>query len=139
MKKNEPVRKIMTENPVSVQLGAKLSEVRAILDDNKFHHVPVLDGEKLVGVISHQDILRVAVGDPKQMDERELDAMLDFSLTLDHVMTKEPVTIEPSGTVRDAAEVFAEGHFHSLPVVEDQVMVGILTSTDVVRYLLSQY
>lgn len=139
MKKNEPIKNIMTKAPVVVALGRKLSEVRAILDDHPFHHVPVVDGDRVVGMISHQDILRVALGDPGKMDKRELDVMLDYALDLDSVMTWDPVTISPDDTVRKAAEVFAEGRFHALPVVEGGKLVGIVTSTDVVRYFLNQY
>jgi CBS domain-containing protein len=139
MKKNEPIKTIMSASPVTVQLGSKLSAVREILDANPFHHVPVVEGEKLVGMISHQDILRVAMGDPKEMDKRELDALLDYSLDIESVMTREPVTVGMEAMVRDAAAIFAEGRFHSLPVMDDGKLVGIVTSTDVVRYFLSQY
>ena len=139
MKKNEPLKNIMSKDPKSVQVGAKLSDVRQLLDDHAFHHVPVLDGTKVVGMVSHQDILRVAVGDPERMDKRELDVMLDYSLSLDEVMSADLVTVGPDQTVREAAEIFAEGRIHSLPVVEGDKLVGIVTSTDVVRYFLHQY
>jgi len=139
MKKNEPIKNVMSKDPVTVQLGSKLSDVRQILDENSFHHVPVVDGQRVVGMISHQDILRVALGDPDKMDKRELDVMLDYSLSLDQVMSGELRTAEPDHTVREAAEIFAEGKIHSLPVVDGDRLVGILTSTDVVRYFLQQY
>ena len=58
MKRNEPVRKIMTSNPVTVQLGQSVAEAYKMLLEYDFHHVPVLDGKKLVGLITSTDIAR---------------------------------------------------------------------------------
>jgi CBS domain-containing protein len=54
-------------------------------------------------------------------------------------MKAEPVTIPVSGTVRDAANVLSRGEFHSLPVVDGRKLAGMVTSTDLIRYLVDQY
>ena len=139
MKKNESIRKIMTENPETVHLGMKLSEVRGKLQEAPFHHLPVVDGKKLIGMISTTDVLGLVLGHGGQLHERQLEAMLDHSLTIDDVMTKNITTLDANQMVRDGANLLSEGVFHALPVVEGDELVGIVTSTDLIRYLVDQY
>ena len=134
----EPVSKIMTRDLETVHVGQKLSEVRRMLANNPYHHVPVVSGEKLVGLISSTDIVRLSLA-IYGVDERAVDAMLDSQHTIEGVMSKTLTTIGVKDTVREAAELLAEGTFHSLPVVDEGKLVGLVTSTDVIRYLLAQY
>ncbi len=53
-------------------------------------------------------------------------------------MQKDPVTIAENATVKDAAEILAKGEFHSVPVVSGAKLVGLVTSTDLIKYLLAQ-
>ena len=137
MKRNEPVSHIMTKNPFSVQRGQKVSDVRHVLVERNVHHVPVLDGKKLVGMMSMMDMMRLSWG---AQDGRTMDALLDHTVTLNDVMAKEPVRIRQGHSIREAAELLSGGQFHALPVVgDDDELVGILSSTDLIRYLIEQY
>lgn len=139
MKRNDPISKIMSTEIVSVHVKQKLSEVRHVLGENNIHHVPVLSGEKLVGMVSTTDMVKLTF-EPYDADERSVDAILDYQFKLEDVMQKELTTIKTSQTVRDAAELLGEGKFHSIPVVDDDDnLKGIVTSTDLIRYLLKQY
>ena len=135
MKRNEPISKIMSTELQTVHHGQKLSEVREIMAENDIHHVPVVSGEKLVGLLSSADILKASYGN----SQGEIDSTLDSTNDLEHLMKKEPQTVSSSATVRDAAEVLANGSFHCLPVVDEQRLVGLVTSTDLIRYLVDQY
>lgn len=132
MKRNEPVSKIMTRNPVTAHRAMKVSEVRKILSDGRFHHVPVVDGKRLIGIISSTDLLRLAWGFD---DERGLDALLDHLKSIPEVMNAAE-SIPHTTPIRRAVEILAEGRFNSLPVVDDGELVGIVTSRDIMRYLL---
>lgn len=139
MKKNELVTKIATKTLITVNSDQKLSEVRDVLKQYEIHHVPVIEGEKLVGMISSTDIMSLTF-DAYGTDERAQDAVLDHQFQLTDVMQKDVETISEKASVRDAAELLAEGRFHSVPVVgEDGKLVGLVTSTDLIRYLLEQY
>jgi CBS domain-containing protein len=72
-------------------------------------------------------------------DDRAVDAVLDHSVTLEQVMKTEPVTVPHDGYVRQAAQLLADGDFHALPVVSGKKLVGMVTSTDIIKYLLAQY
>ncbi len=135
MKKNEPIRNIMTAQVTSVQRGQKPSEVRKLFEKEGFHHVPVLDGESLVGMISTSDMLRISY-DALGADTREMDQFLDHNFSLDQIMATDVVTLKDGDTVRDAAAALGRGQFHSVPVVDrDKRLMGIVTSTDLINYL----
>jgi CBS domain-containing membrane protein len=68
-----------------------------------------------------------------------VDAVLDHSITLEDAMKKDPVTLPQDGYVRQAAEILSEGDFHSLTVVSGKKLVGIVTTTDLIKYLVSQF
>ena len=104
------------------------------------HHLPVVSGQKLIGIISNSDVLRVSFGDAFQADERAVDATLDHTMTIEQLMQKDPVSVRETASIREAAQALVEGSFHSLPVVSDgQKLVGLVTSTDLIRYLLDQF
>jgi CBS domain-containing protein len=136
MKRNEPVTYVMTRDPLHVQRGQPVSVARKLMEDHGFHHVPVCHGKRLVGVISAQDILARSWG---ASDERALDQLLDHTVTTEHLMSKAPRTVSTKDTVRAAAELLSAGSFHAVPVVDENGdLAGIVTSTDLVRYLLEQ-
>jgi CBS domain-containing membrane protein len=138
MKRNEPISHIMTPQPFTIHTGQKLSEARQMMAEGGFHHMPVTSGKKLVGLISTTDLLKAsyALG----VDPRESDAVLDHTHTVDGLMQKYPITLKTKQTVRDAVGIFAEGKFHSLPVIDDdENLVGMVTTTDVLRYMQDQY
>ncbi len=137
MRRNEPVSKIMTPNPVTVHLGQPLSEVQHLMTENRCHHMPVVSGDKLIGMVSSTDLLRVTYA--WGQDARHAEAVLDHTHSIEDVMQPGLVTISPKTTIREAAGIFAKNWFHALPVVEDGKLVGIVTTTDLLNYLLDQY
>lgn len=137
MKRNEPVSHLMTHNPYAVQRGQPVSEVRKIMAETGVHHVPVVEGKTLVGMVSMTDLVRLSWG---AADGRGLDALLDHTVELDQVMTRTPVHVRQSQSIREAAELLSPGTFHAIPVVDEaERLTGILTTTDLIRYLLEQY
>ena len=139
MKKNESVTKVMTTSPLTVGRNEPVSKARRILQENEIHHLPVTNGESLAGILTSSDLLRVSFGEFGNQDGRNLDAMLDHTYTITDLMNPSPTTIDKTKTVRDAATILANSGFHSLPVVDGENLVGIVTSTDLIRYLLAQY
>ncbi len=139
MKRNEPVTKIMSRHLVTVHHGDSLSKARQLMQERGVHHVPVVSGDQLVGMISYNDILRVSFGDAFNTDPRAEAAVLDHTMTLEKVMTSDVSKLTEHSTIREAAELLAQGKFHSLPVVSGSKLVGMVTSTDLIRYLLEQF
>ncbi len=139
MKKNEPIKSIMTADPFHVERGEAISKVRRALASQQIHHVPVTESGKLVGIISSTDMMRLTL-EAWGHDAEAVDAMLDRLFTVDQVMNHTPEHLFADDTVRDAAKLLADGSFHSAPIVDgDGALVGIVTSTDLIKYLLEQY
>lgn len=139
MKKNESVTHIMSAEPLTVGTNEPVSQARRLLEDNDIHHLPVVDGSALVGIVTSSDFLRVSFGEFGNQDTRSLDAVLDHTYSVTDLMNQAPTTIESTQTVRDAAGILVASGFHSLPVVNNSELVGIVTSTDLIQYLLDQY
>ena len=125
MKHRDPLSHVITTNLKTVQISQKMSEVHRLVVENQIHHVPVVDGRRLVGMISTTDIIRLNITVSNADD-----------WTIEKVMKKNLVTIEINDTVRKAAHLLSDGMFHSLPVIDkDNNLIGIITSTDLIRYL----
>lgn len=133
------VSSIMTRDVVAAHLGQRPSEVRHLLVDHGVHHIPIVDGGNLVGIISATDLHKLSMAS-YGADERAVDAFLDHQFSVEDIMKTRLVTVAGTDTIRRAAEILGEGVFHSLPVVDPTGrLVGMVTTTDLVRYLLEQY
>ena len=139
MKKNESITKIMSTNITAVHQGQKLSDVRHIICDSNIHHIPVVDGKVLIGLISFTDLMKLNIV-ISGADERTIDSIVDQQFTIQDVMTTDLTTLKNTDTVRQASKILAESNFHSLPVVnEKKEIVGIVTMSDLIKYLNDQY
>lgn len=138
MKKNESVVKIMTKELITIHDGEPVSKLRKIFEQDSIHHIPVVSGEKLIGIVSWNDFMRVSFGEFGNQDANGLDAILDHTYKIHEVMHPDPTTMPSDGTIRDAARVLGSSDFHSLPVVEGEKLVGLVTSTDLINYLADQ-
>jgi len=139
MKKREPVASIMTKSVVTAHLNK--DTLRTIKDEFKKHrirHIPVMNGQDLVGIVSKNDLMRLSFGNLFDGQEAADEAIFDM-LSIEQVMTHYPSTISPDTEIREVAKIFVEQDFHSLPVVENNELKGIVTSTDIIEYMLGQY
>lgn len=139
VKKNESITHIMSEDVFAVHQNQKVSEIRKLLAENSIHHVPVVDGKKLIGMLSSTDIMKVsftAIG----ADQKAVDAYLDSMFQVSDIMIKNVVSINEKDSIRSAAELLADGNFHAVPIVDSEMQLkGIVSSTDLIKYLLKQY
>ena len=137
MKNDAPVAEVMTPHPRSVRIDQQLSDARAALADHRIHHLPIVDGQRLVGIISITDLLEY--GFRPRDTHQNLDDYLDTHFSIEQIMQSDVVTIPSDSTVHDAAKALSTGALHAVPVVDDNGnLIGIVTSTDLVSYLASQ-
>ena len=121
---NEPISSIMTKKVVTVRPQDTLEVVKDILFFKHVHHIPVVEGHTLVGIITSFDLVRLG----RCQDEYKQVKVSD-------VMTTKVATLGPNDKIGAAAEVFLENLFHGLPIVnEDKDLVGIITTHDVLKY-----
>lgn len=120
---NETVKTIMSTELKTVSPNDSLSKVKELLINNRIHHIPVIEGKKLVGLVTTYDLFKLSI-DLKDYENTKVS----------DVMTRKLAVIEPTDKVGTAAEIFMEHLFHAVPVVQDGELVGIVTSFDVLRY-----
>ena len=136
MQANTPISRIMTRKPETVKPADTMEAVRKIFEKRGFHHIPVVDGERLVGLVSYTDYLQLirTVFDNGQ-ETRVNEKILNATLAKD-VMTESLLCLSPADTTETALRVFKANQFHSLPVVDDKGhLVGIVTTYDLMRVL----
>lgn len=136
MQANTPISRIMTRKPETVKPADTMEAVRKIFEKRGFHHIPVVDGERLVGLVSYTDYLQLirTVFDNSQ-ETRMNEKVLNATLVKD-VMTQSLLCLSPTDTTEAALRVFKANQFHSLPVVDDKGhLVGIVTTYDLMRVL----
>ncbi len=138
MKKREPVSQIMTHDVYTVNETDKLHEAVAIIRNHKIRHLPVVKGNAVTGIISRTDINRLTFGALFENQEGADEAVLEM-LSIPQVMTAKPRTVSSDTTIREVAEIFSNEEYHALPVVDNGELKGIVTTTDVIRYLLEQF
>lgn len=135
MKRNEPISKIMSRHLITITHGDPISKIRKTFTDSGVGHLPVVSGGKLVGIVSWTDLMRVSFGDAFGQGTAAVDATLDHTIKLEDIMQSDPVTLDHTATIRDATTVLTQAKFHSLPIVDGEHLVGIVTSTDLISYL----
>ncbi len=139
MKKNDPISHLDLKKVISVQEGQKISDARHIMCNENIHHVPVVNGTRLVGMVSFTDMMKLNLV-INGADERSVDTIIDQQFMLSDIMTVDLVTASSKSSVREVATILSNHSFHSLPLVDDAGnLEGIVTSTDLIQYLCDQY
>lgn len=139
MKANVPVSTIMTKNVIKLNLGDDLTKAETLFKKYHIRHIPVVNGNKILGMLSYTDLLRISFADAVDDEEMDIDVTVYNMFTIEQVMTRNLVTISPDSCIKEVAEILAVKEFHALPVVQDELLVGIVTTTDLIKYLLKQY
>lgn len=138
MKKSVPVSSIMTKNVVKLNLSDDLTKAEILFKKHHIRHIPVVNGNVIIGMLSYTDLLRISFADAIE-DEDDVDTTVYNMFTVEQVMAKKIVSISPETTIKEAAEILAKKEFHALPVCEGELLVGIITTTDLIKYLINQY
>ncbi len=138
MKKRVPVSTIMTKNLVTANVTDSLRHVSSLLKEHHIRHLPIVSGEQLVGIVSKSDIMRLSFGDMFDGQGAADEAVFDM-LKLEQVMVGNPITVNEDDNIKDVAEKFAGVEFHALPVMNGDKITGIVSTTDLIKYLLEQY
>ncbi len=139
MKKRMPVSAIMTKELVTINHTNDLTTAESLFKDQHIRHIPVVNGKEIIGMLSYTDLLRISYADAVYEDEAEVDTMVYNMFTIEQVMAKNLVKVSPQTTIKEVAEILSEKEFHALPVVDKNELVGIVTTTDLINYLLDQY
>ena len=139
MKKRTPVSKIMSDQPITLNHTDDLTTAEELFKLHSIRHIPIVSGSSVIGMLSHTDLMRVSYAENLEEYEAEVGIILNSIFTIEQVMTKNVVSVNSSDTIKEVAELLATREFHALPVVDNDKLVGIVTTTDLIMYLLDQY
>lgn len=127
------IRDVMTKSPVTVTEDTTVTEAKAIMNQHNFSKLPVLDKSKrLVGIITKNDIQKASPSDATTLDMFELGYLLS-KLTVGKFMTKKVITAQETEVIEEAARIMVDNNIGCIPVMNDDVLVGIVTENDLFR------
>ena len=129
----------MSTELITVNLTNNLIAAEKLFKKNSIRHILVVSGDDIIGILSLTDLLRVSFVDAYGSNESNVDTAVYNMLSIEQVMVKHLVSVSSTQTIREVAEVLAKNEFHALPVVDNNKLVGIVTTTDLLNYLLEQY
>lgn len=138
MDTKDKVSKIMTTELVQLNTSDDLYKAERLFNKHKIRHIPVLEGKKIVGILSLTDLMRISYADVIDEDDDTVESVVYNMFRLPQVMTRVPETVASETTIKEAAAILATREFHALPVVDKDELVGIVTTTDVIRYYLNE-
>ena len=131
------IDQIMSASPTIIRPDSSLRHVFKLMKMNGFRQLPVVDSGRLVGIITDRD-LRLALSEPDmETISWGNDARLD-RLKTEAYMTTDPKTVTPSTPIQTAAKLLVEHKIGALPVVENELIVGIVTTTDLLKLFFTE-
>jgi acetoin utilization protein AcuB len=136
--KSKPLRVAdwMTESVLAVETYDSIGVARELMAKHRVNQLPVLDNEVVVGIVTDRDLrdaypTSMDIGDTKKIDE------FAARYTVEEVMTHSVFTVEPDTPLRDAVTLLRQHRIGALPVVKDKTLVGIITRSDILDFVLS--
>ena len=138
MKKIELISTIMSTNIIALNREDDLEKAEILFKWHKIRHIPVVNEVVIIGMLSYTDLLRISFADAVDETETEIETLVYNMFTIDQVMAKNVVTVPSDATIKEVAKILATKEFHALPVVDNGCLVGIVTTTDLINYLLKQ-
>jgi len=139
MKKRTPVSAIMTTNVITVSSTDELETAEHLFKTKHIRHIPVVSGDKIIGMLSYTDLLRISFADAVDEDEASVDSIVYNMFTIEQVMAKNLISVRSETTIKEVAEILSKKEFHAIPVIDNEKLVGIVTTTDLINYLLDQF
>jgi CBS domain-containing membrane protein len=129
--RERPVSEVMSREVVTATVGEKLDLTQDIMNLGRVRHLPVLDSEqRVVGIISHRDVLAAAMTEVLDFDAQSRRTFLR-SIEVGEVMVKDPVTVGPDVSLAEVARIFVERKIGCAPVVAGNgELLGLVTETD---------
>lgn len=124
------VKSRMTIDPIVVEENTPILEAGELMRKHHIQRLPVVRGERLVGIVTEMDLLKVSPSSATTLSIFELNYLLT-KIRTGEAMTKNPATISPDATVEEAVLLMRDRDVGGLPVVDDEKLVGIITESDI--------
>ena len=133
------VASVMKRNPIFVRPDVSLTEAKAIMEKENIGKLPVLDkNDRLVGLITKKDLAKASPSDATTLDIFEIGYLIS-KLKVEKIMSKKVVTVQENEVVEEAARIMADQDVGCLPVMKGDLLVGIITETDLFREFVDMF
>ncbi|MDD5747575.1 MAG: CBS domain-containing protein [Actinomycetota bacterium] len=129
------VRERMSTELVTVQVDEPIRVAWDIVQGRKIRRFPVLDGDKLVGIVTDRDLRNATASSVVLTEKKYHDFLLD-TVKIESIMTANPQTVSPNDDIAKAARLILELKVGGLPVCDNDKLVGIITETDLIKTLI---
>lgn len=129
------VREFMTTKVTSLQESDTLLDASMIFLRSPYRHLPVLQGKRVIGIITQHDVKQFVPSLLTRMSPEGYNQVLETT-PVSRAMTREPVTVGPDQSVFEAATILFNKRIGCLPVVENDELVGVISTTDMLRLLV---
>jgi len=126
---------IMSTDLITITEDEPLTEVEDIFRKNRIHHIPVVHVSRLVGIVSKSDYLFFKRGFNDQTTDKRIDLFRLKTHTVKDIMTKGIATLNINDRINVALEIFKENLFHAIPIMDEDRLVGILSTYDIIKHL----
>lgn len=130
-----PISTIMTQELITVGPFDTMNSIKEIFESNNIHHIPVVQGGKIVGMISKSDYLFFMRGFTLNRDDHRMNDLRGRAFKATDIMTAGLAKMEHDEKINIALEVFKENLFHAIPIVKEEKLVGIVTTFDIIQHL----
>jgi len=131
-----PISTIMAKDLITVNVNDGLDTAEHLFKKHRIRHIPVVKRKKIVGMLSMNDILRISFADGAYREEEDISSSIYEMFTVPQLMRSKLTTVSSKNTIEEVAKIFVKSEYHSLPVVDDDKLVGIVTTMDLINYLL---
>lgn len=124
------VRDYMSKSPITINKKTPVFEALEIMKKHKIRQLPVISEGRLAGLVTEKELLTVSPSPATSLSIYEMNYLL-AKMTVSEAMVKSPLTVTPSTTIEEAALLMREHKIGSVPVLEGEKLVGVITVTDI--------
>ncbi len=130
------VKERMSHPVLTITPDVPVQEALARMRNDKVRRYPVVDKRgKLIGIVTDSDLMNASPSEATTLSVWEINYLLS-RITVERVMTRNPITVSEDTTVEEAARIMADNKIGGLPVLRDNRLVGIITETDLFKIFL---
>jgi len=128
----------MTKDVITLDCNDNLETAEILFKRNNIRHIPVVKNKSIIGMLSYTDLLRISFADATDEYDDDVETVVYNMFTIEQVMAKNVISVQSSATIKEVAKLLGKKEFHALPVIDQDKLMGIVTTTDLINYLVEK-
>ena len=139
MRQRTPVSAIMTKNIIALTRSDDLERAEMLFKRHNIKLIPVVSRDMIIGMLSYTDLMRISYAETSSKGDNKVDSVVYNMFSIEQAMVKDVETVSSDTTIKEVSKILAARDFHSLPVVDNDTLVGMVTTTDLLNYYIKQF